>query len=76
MIHAVKQLALRREERLPGGVHNAHLNLVIPAIVGGRLETQTVLMPEQRGDLRVDGLEVARFLGEVRPPTGGGREVR
>src|SRR2546422_2979732 len=73
MIHAVKRPALGREERLPGGVHNAHLNLVILAIVGRRLETQTVLMPEQRGDLRIDGLEVARFLGEVRPPTRGGR---
>src|SRR5579864_6427075 len=73
MIHTIKRLALRREEGLRGGVHNAHLNLVILAIVGGRLETQTVLMPEQRGDLRVDGLEVARFLGEIRPPTRGGR---
>src|SRR5260370_27412473 len=73
MIHAVKRPALGRQERLPGGVHNAHLNLVILGIVGRRLEAQTVLMPEQRGDLRVDGLEVARFLGEVRPPTRGGR---
>src|SRR5260370_1501777 len=73
MIHAVKRPALGREERLPGGVHNAHINLVILAIVGRRLETQAVLMPEQRGDLRIDGLEVSRFLAGVRPPTRGGR---
>src|SRR5260370_5033826 len=73
MIHAVKRPALGRQYRLPGGGHNAHITLVILAIAGRRLETQAVLMPEPRGDLRIDGLEIARFLGEVGPPTRGGR---